>query len=429
MLVCWPACILALILWRLRRHHPQALAASIVGVAWALPSLFAVHRLAIEMGWWRFNATGGTFMSIPVDFVLGWLILWSVVPELTGLRTRYIVGLGLALDILVLPNLAPLVVLGPNWWLGEALMVAGVLVPARLLALWTRERSQLQLRVLGQMIAFGSITLLGLPLIAYEGQLEPMLAGFEMWSTFEASLLLHGIGVALALAASAVIEFMKRGRGTPMPLDPPQELVTSGLYAYVRNPMQLLMTLGLLGIAILLRSELLLVPVGVAVIFGTGFGLWEEMEHFGVRFGARYTEYQRQVKYWRPRLRPYVPNSAVLYVGAGCGPCQELALFFVKRSPTGLRFEAAQSKAGGAPERLCYTCGEYEVQGVVAFARGLEHLHLGWALLGCLLRLPVMAEIMQFLVDASGGAPRTLPKVTELPAALRPAESGSAVEI
>jgi len=40
-----------------------------------------------------------------------------------------------------------------------------------------------------------------------------------------------------------VLEFARRGGGTPYPWDPPDRLVTSGPYAYVRNPMQLSTTL------------------------------------------------------------------------------------------------------------------------------------------------------------------------------------------
>jgi hypothetical protein len=45
---------------------------------------------------------------------------------------------------------------------------------------------------------------------------------------------------------------------------------------------------------------------------------------------------------------------------------------------------------------------------VEAVARALEHLHIGWALLGCLLRLPVICQFAQFLTDASGGEPRKI---------------------
>ena len=49
------------------------------------------------------------------------------------------------------------------------------------------------------------------------------------------------------LGLAAVQEFAVRGSGTPVPFDPPKRLVTTGPYAYVRNPMQLSAALVMLG--------------------------------------------------------------------------------------------------------------------------------------------------------------------------------------
>jgi protein-S-isoprenylcysteine O-methyltransferase Ste14 len=54
-------------------------------------------------------------------------------------------------------------------------------------------------------------------------------------------------------------ELAVRGRGTPNPLDPPLELVTTGPYQYVRNPMALGFVTLILGEAALYGSTALLV--------------------------------------------------------------------------------------------------------------------------------------------------------------------------
>jgi len=57
------------------------------------------------------------------------------------------------------------------------------------------------------------------------------------WTTSRAFL---GYAVAAIGAWIYVVcarEFTTRGRGTPAPYDPPRELVASGLYRWVRNPM------------------------------------------------------------------------------------------------------------------------------------------------------------------------------------------------
>ena len=48
-------------------------------------------------------------------------------------------------------------------------------------------------------------------------------------------------------------------------------------------------------------------------------------------------------------------------------------------------------------------------EGVCAFARGLEHINLGWAFAGAFLRLPGISHLVQILLDASGFGPRLIP--------------------
>src|SRR5689334_7900325 len=72
----------------------------------------------------------------------------------------------------------------------------------------------------------------------------------------------HWLGAPFVVAAAGIYiwcaaEFY-RAHGTPSPADPPKELVTRGLYRYVRNPLYLGVMAGILGMAILLGSGLLL---------------------------------------------------------------------------------------------------------------------------------------------------------------------------
>lgn len=49
-------------------------------------------------------------------------------------------------------------------------------------------------------------------------------------------------------------------------------------------------------------------------------------------------------------------------------------------------------------------------EGVAAFARGLEHINLGWAFAGVCLRLPGIKHLVQILLDGSGLGPRSIPR-------------------
>jgi len=93
-------------------------------------------------------------------------------------------------------------------------------------------------------------------------------------------------------------------RGSPVPLNPPQELVTTGLYAYVRNPMVSGWIWGMFGLGVLLGS------ISFAFIFTPLFLMLnalylkaiEEME-MEKKFGDEYLKYKQRVPMFIPRLR------------------------------------------------------------------------------------------------------------------------------
>src|SRR5580765_4284314 len=69
-----------------------------------------------------------------------------------------------------------------------------------------------------------------------------LLTRWESGDPFFGPVVHRGIGAALiVLGASGLIEsfvrFVMKGRGTPAPIAPPETLVVTGLYRFVRNPM------------------------------------------------------------------------------------------------------------------------------------------------------------------------------------------------
>jgi protein-S-isoprenylcysteine O-methyltransferase Ste14 len=97
--------------------------------------------------------------------------------------------------------------------------------------------------------------------------------------------------------------FTVRGHGTPAPIDPPTELVVSGLYRHVRNPIYISVVVFLLGHVFWHPSRSILwMPVIVAVCSHLFVTLYEE-PHLHKTFGAAYEQYCREVPRWIPRLK------------------------------------------------------------------------------------------------------------------------------
>jgi protein-S-isoprenylcysteine O-methyltransferase Ste14 len=97
--------------------------------------------------------------------------------------------------------------------------------------------------------------------------------------------------------------FLIQGRGTPTPIDPPKELVATGFYRYVRNPMYV----GVLSIVIghFLWFGTIWLIVYAALVW-LGFHLFitlYEEPTLRKKFGASYEEYLRKVPRWIPKFK------------------------------------------------------------------------------------------------------------------------------
>jgi protein-S-isoprenylcysteine O-methyltransferase Ste14 len=117
-----------------------------------------------------------------------------------------------------------------------------------------------------------------------------------------AGLLLIAAGIAL-YSACAFWGFAVRGKGTPLPLDPPKMLVAEGPYGVVRNPMYWGVGSVVLGEAAIFHSVAL---AELAAIFAVGvivFVMLFEEPELRRKFGAEYEGYCRRVPRWLPRFR------------------------------------------------------------------------------------------------------------------------------
>ena len=76
----------------------------------------------------------------------------------------------------------------------------------------------------------------------------------------------------------------------------------------------------------------------------------------------------------------------------------------------GLRLRAAEDWAGPELRRITYVGPDGSTaSGIAAAAHALEHLHLGWAIAGWVLRLPNVDLLVQTIADAVGAGPQDLP--------------------
>lgn len=108
---------------------------------------------------------------------------------------------------------------------------------------------------------------------------------------------------ALFLLGWSVLNFF-RAKGTPVPFNPPARLVTTGPYAYMRNPMLTGIFALLFGFGVLLGSVSLLVVFTPLFIL---INVWElkviEEPELIKRLGEDYIEYRKRTPMFFPRFR------------------------------------------------------------------------------------------------------------------------------
>jgi protein-S-isoprenylcysteine O-methyltransferase Ste14 len=133
----------------------------------------------------------------------------------------------------------------------------------------------------------------------------PPLLGFLPFRIIGALMIATGLTVLLESFARFAIQ----GLGTPAPLAPPQHLVVTGLYRYVRNPMYVAVLSLIFGQGLLFGSVRLLEYELVVWLGFFAFVLLYEEPALRRTFGKEYEEFCAHVPRWIPRLKPLEPRT------------------------------------------------------------------------------------------------------------------------
>ena len=131
-------------------------------------------------------------------------------------------------------------------------------------------------------------------------RMAPPLLGFFPMRVLGGLMIAAGLPVLL----DSFARFAIQGLGTPAPVAPPQHLVVTGLYRYVRNPIYVAVSSLIFGQGLLFGSVSLL-EYGLVVWLGFfAFVVLYEEPALLAKFGKEYEDYCARVGRWIPRLRP-----------------------------------------------------------------------------------------------------------------------------
>jgi len=120
----------------------------------------------------------------------------------------------------------------------------------------------------------------------------------------------RAVGILLIVAGlpglvDSFARFALQGLGTPAPIAPTQNLVVTGLYRYVRNPIYVALVAVILGQALLFGDWRLFLYGALVFVAFHIFVLAYEEPTLRESYGAEYETYRANVPRWLPRLTPW----------------------------------------------------------------------------------------------------------------------------
>jgi protein-S-isoprenylcysteine O-methyltransferase Ste14 len=152
--------------------------------------------------------------------------------------------------------------------------------------------------VVGASLFIGAL-LVYLPYTITGWRLAPPFLGWEPTRWIGAALIVASVPVLLDF----LVRFVREGHGTPVPVAPPQRLVVTGSYRFVRNPAYVAAIVLVVGQGLWLGSPGVLVYAAVLWLAFHLLVVLHEEPSLRRRFGAAYDDYCAKVPRWVPRMR------------------------------------------------------------------------------------------------------------------------------
>jgi len=364
------------------RWPVRMLGGAFLSYVWASAAQMALNSLAEASGLWRYDVAP-QFLATPIQLGISLACLF-------GPLTFLVLGRGPLPQIVLAATIADAALF---LWTAQTSMpgaisrlcaVAGIVATAQLLGRMTAANSHTRWRAAMQALAW-------IALIFWLFPSAVLIQTGRSWATALALPPLAAIPVAamfailLLMGLNAVQEFALRGDGTPFPFDPPKRLVTSGAYAYVRNPMQLSICGCLLALGMLFEAPWIALGTFEAAILFVAFKHVCAGTSTVKRDDPLAAFYHAAVPAWLVPWRPsFIAGDRTTPKDLMAAPANTIVMrWLIRQDQVGLALEPRSD--GGYEFRS--GDGRYRAYDLAAIGQALQHINLAMAALGWLLCL------------------------------------------
>ena len=358
-----------------------------------------VNYLCVKFGLWDFSKEGINSIELPFHIYFLWVIAWGILPFffLKGKYTLLVTTLIFWLDILIMPELEKtgIITLNENWLIGELILIALVFIPSYYWANCAYKNKSRGIRALFQITVMSCMFLVGLPFILESYGLISTIQIYSAPFTFQLFIII----VLPSLAAT--FDLVKKGRGTPFPYDSTKNLVSTGVYAYCKNPIQWSFTLMFIPLSIYYSSYFFLIGAIISIAYCIGVSDYQEYTDMKKRFGNDWIEYNKNVPKWRFLWKPKAIPKGEVFFDINCKQCSQISKWFFKQKAINLDIKSSSEFHNENILQVTYTSHDgMEFKSVNAIACCLEHINLAYATLGWFMRLPIINHILQLIINS-----------------------------
>jgi len=282
-----------------RKHSLLRWVGALFAHIWQFQWRLILFATGIQWGLWEFSTTDVALFGAPIDIILGAGLLLGILPRILFPRLPIVVLI--IADSLMILFFFPLVYTGNTVFWIIALSIL-VILPSQLLARWTEYDQHIYLRSALQNISWAILLLWLFPATIFnltEDSWQPLLQRDWLLSL----LYLVPMILPTGLLLNALYEFAKHGKGTAFPYDAPKYLVTTGVYRYLSNPMQVGIVLMMLFWGAILHSYLVMLSAPIALILFLVFkNVCNGSCHLGISNPDDWNHYQQSVPKWYIKL-------------------------------------------------------------------------------------------------------------------------------
>ncbi len=149
---------------------------------------------------------------------------------------------------------------------------------------------------------YGFVSMILFPLLLIELNSKLTLPVYKATSTEFLGIAAILFGGFLLICSTRIFAVHGKG-GSPLPFDPPKQLVTIGVYRYIRNPMFVASGLIWLGEFLFFGSILLFFYALAWILFNHVHLITQDEKWLEKRFGDGYKKYKQQVPRYFPKLK------------------------------------------------------------------------------------------------------------------------------